>query len=139
MTGTAHLLRSPNNARRLLESIAELEQGGDTERLATRTTNPEPEPMSTAQINPDFVPVLEPLGQGAGDFFLAASLYHAHKVSFAAAAALAGLGFDEFHYRLKEHFGYGMVIDDETVREDLRLLDQLKHEQQLGADLVHSR
>lgn len=95
--------------------------------------------MSTAQINPDFVPVLESLGQGAGDFFLAAGLYHARKISFAAAAALAGLGFEEFHYRLKEHFGYGMVIDDETVRKDLRLLDQVKDEQQLGADLVHSR
>ncbi len=29
---TAHLLRSPNNARRLLDSIAEVEQGGGTER-----------------------------------------------------------------------------------------------------------
>ncbi|WP_295388950.1 type II toxin-antitoxin system prevent-host-death family antitoxin [uncultured Thiodictyon sp.] len=29
---TAHLLRSPNNARRLLDSIAEFEQGGGTER-----------------------------------------------------------------------------------------------------------
>lgn len=29
---TAHLLRSPKNARRLLESIAELERGGGTER-----------------------------------------------------------------------------------------------------------
>lgn len=85
--------------------------------------------MSTPQINPDFTPVLESLGHGAGNFFLAASLYHAHKISFAAAAALAGLRFDEFHYRLKEHFGYGMVIDDEAVREDLRLVDQLKDEQ----------
>lgn len=95
--------------------------------------------MSTPQINPDFTPVLEPLGQGAGNFFLAAGLYHAHKISFAAAAALAGLGFDEFHYRLKEHFGYGMVIDDETVREDLRLVDQIKDEQQVHAGLAHSR
>jgi len=95
--------------------------------------------MSTAQINPDFMPVLEPLSQGAGDFFLAASLYHARKISFAAAAALAGLGFDEFHYRLKEHFGYGMVIDDETVREDLRLVNKLKGEQQVRAGLAHSR
>ncbi|WP_295436513.1 hypothetical protein [uncultured Thiodictyon sp.] len=85
--------------------------------------------MSTPQINPDFMPVLESLGQDAGNFFLSASLYHAHKISFAAAAALAGLGFDEFHYRLKEHFGYGMVIDDETVREDIRLVNQLKDEQ----------
>jgi antitoxin YefM len=29
---TAYLLRSPTNARRLLESIAELEAGGGTER-----------------------------------------------------------------------------------------------------------
>ena len=29
---TAYLLRSPQNARRLLESIAELEAGGGTER-----------------------------------------------------------------------------------------------------------
>jgi antitoxin YefM len=29
---TAYLLRSPKNARRLLESVAELETGGGTER-----------------------------------------------------------------------------------------------------------
>jgi antitoxin YefM len=29
---TAYLLRSPKNARRLLESVAELEAGGGTER-----------------------------------------------------------------------------------------------------------
>ena len=81
--------------------------------------------MSAPTINPEFAPVLEPLGIGAGDFFLAASLYHAHKISFGAAAALAGLGYEEFHYRLKEHFGSGFAIDDETVREDLRLVDEL--------------
>ncbi len=32
---TAYLLRSPENARRLLESIAELERGGGTERELT--------------------------------------------------------------------------------------------------------
>jgi hypothetical protein len=95
--------------------------------------------MSKPPINPDFVPVLEPLGQGAADFFLAASLYRAHKIGFAAAAALGGLGFDEFHDRLKEHFGYGMVIEDETVREDLRLVNQLKDEQQICDNLAHSR
>ena len=30
---TAYLLRSPKNAKRLIESIAELETGGGTERL----------------------------------------------------------------------------------------------------------
>lgn len=47
--------------------------------------------MPAPQPNPDLIPVLEPLGVGTGNFFLAASLYHAHKVSFAAAAELAGL------------------------------------------------
>lgn len=32
---TAYLLRSPKNAQRLLESIAELENGGGTERILT--------------------------------------------------------------------------------------------------------
>jgi antitoxin YefM len=32
---TAYLLRSPKNAQRLLESIAELENGGGTERALT--------------------------------------------------------------------------------------------------------
>ncbi|MGB4336227.1 MAG: hypothetical protein WBJ41_15415 [Chromatiaceae bacterium] len=86
--------------------------------------------MPAQTMNPDFSPVLEPLGQGAANFFLAAGLYHAHKISFAAAAALAGLGFDEFHYRLKEHFGHGFVIDDETALEDLRLADELADEPQ---------
>ena len=56
---------------------------------------------------------------------VAAGLYHAHKVSFGAAAALAGLGYEEFHFRLEEHFGHGFVIADETVEEDLRLVDAL--------------
>lgn len=86
--------------------------------------------MSTPQINPDFSPVLELLGAGAGDFFLAASLYHAHKISFSAAAALAGLGFEEFHYRLKEHFGAGFTVDDESVLEDLQFV---KDQQDRGA------
>lgn len=81
--------------------------------------------MPTPQLNPDFATVLAPLGDGAGDFFLAASLYHAHKVSFAAAAELAGLGYEEFHYRLKEHFGHGFMIDDECVTEDLNLVNQI--------------
>ncbi len=85
--------------------------------------------MPAPTINPDFAPVLEPFGSGAGNFFLAAGLYHAHKISFAAAAALSGLGYDEFHYRLKEHFGHGFMIADESVREDLRLVDALMDQQ----------
>jgi hypothetical protein len=75
--------------------------------------------MSTQQLNAGFAEVLLPLGTGAGDFFLAASLYHAHKVSFSPASELAGLGFEEFHYRLREHFGKGFALDDETVLEDI--------------------
>lgn len=82
--------------------------------------------MSTPRLNPAFATVLEPFGGGAEDFFLAAGLYHAGKVSFGAAADLSGLGYEEFHYRLKEHFGHGFIIDDETGREDLRI----------GADLA---
>jgi hypothetical protein len=81
--------------------------------------------MSAPTINPGFSAVLEPLGKGAGDFFLAASLYHARKVSFGAAAALAGLGYEELHYRLEEHFGHGFIIDDATVDEDLHLVDEI--------------
>lgn len=76
-------------------------------------------PMTAIQLKSEFTDILQPLGTNAGDFFLAASLYHAHKVSFAAAAELAGLGFEEFHYRLREHFGKGLILDDESVREDI--------------------
>jgi len=74
-----------------------------------------------AMNNPDFATILEPFGEGAEAFFLAASLYHAGKVSFGAAAALSGLGYEEFHYRLKEHFGYGFRVEDDTARDDLSL------------------
>ena len=50
---------------------------------------------------------------------MAASLYHARKISFSTAAALASLSFDEFLFRLKEHFDTGFMIEDESVLEDL--------------------
>jgi predicted HTH domain antitoxin len=73
----------------------------------------------------EFEELLEPFGQNATQFFLAASLYHAHKVSFAKASELAGLSFDEFNYRLKEHFGVGYIFDDSVILEDLELLKNL--------------
>ena len=76
----------------------------------------------------EFDEVLEPLGKNAAEFFLAAGLYHARKISFSAAAALANLSFDEFLYRLREHFDTGFVIDDEVVAEDLALVDELTAE-----------
>ncbi len=46
------------------------------------------------QLKEDFEEVLEPLGNHAVEFFLAASLGNAHKISFAAAAALASMSFE---------------------------------------------
>ncbi|EDN69627.1 hypothetical protein BGP_2694 [Beggiatoa sp. PS] len=77
------------------------------------------------QLNPHFNDVLEPFGNQAAEFFLAASLYHAHKVSFGAAAALAGLSFEAFHHRLREHFDKGYIFADETILEDMETVNQL--------------
>lgn len=76
-------------------------------------------------LKPEFEELLQPLGNNAAEFFMAASLYHARKVSFSAAAALANLSFDEFMFRLKEHFGTGFIIEDESVMEDLKTVSQL--------------
>ena len=43
------------------------------------------------ELQPEFEEVLQPLGLHAVGFFLAASLYHAGKISFASAAQFAGL------------------------------------------------
>jgi len=81
--------------------------------------------MSDAALNSAFSDVLEPLGQGAADFFLAASLYHARQVSFEAAAHLAGLDFENFHERLEEHFGAGFILAKEVVLEDMETVSEL--------------
>ncbi len=77
------------------------------------------------QVKQEFDEILEPLGENAASFFLAASLYHAHKVSFSAAANLANLSFNEFLYRLREHFGSGFHLPDEVVFEDLQTVDRI--------------
>ena len=73
-------------------------------------------------LKTEFEEILQPLGKNAAEFFMAASLYHSRKISFSAAAALANLSFDEFLFRLKEHFDTGFIIDDESVLEDLKLV-----------------
>jgi hypothetical protein len=76
-------------------------------------------------LQPEFDEVLQPFGHQAAEFFLAASLYHARKISFASAAHIAGLSFDAFRYRLEEHFNQGFFIADKCVLEDIETLDNL--------------
>jgi predicted HTH domain antitoxin len=77
------------------------------------------------ELQPEFEDVLQPFGNHAVEFFLAASLYHARKISFASAAHIAGLSFDAFRYRLEEHFNQGYLIADECVIEDLQTVENL--------------
>lgn len=77
------------------------------------------------QLQPEFDDILQPLGSHAAEFFLAASLYHARKISFASAAHMAGLGFDGFKTRLIEHFNQGYIIADECVLEDIHNVEEL--------------
>lgn len=77
------------------------------------------------QLKQEFDEVLEPLGQEAASFFLAASLYHARKISFTAAAALADLSFEAFLSRLQEHFDSGFSIADESAIEDIQSVKKI--------------
>ena len=90
------------------------------------------------QLKPEFEEILEPLGENAAAFFLAAGLYFAHEVSFAAAAALADLNLDEFLYRLKEHFDGGFYVTGESVLEDLQTVKRQRVSDELGKTL-HDR
>ncbi len=81
--------------------------------------------MLNLPLNPTFQEVLEPLGSNAANFFLAASLYHAKVVSFAKAAELAGLSWQEFLRRLQEHFQIGYLLADQVVLEDLETVANL--------------
>jgi hypothetical protein len=87
----------------------------------------------TIQLKQEFDEVLEPLGPKAAGFFLAASLYHAGKISFSSAAARADLGFEAFLYRLQEHFGSGFRLADESVMEDL---ESVEHGLYLSQDML---
>ena len=77
------------------------------------------------QLQPEFDDILQPLGSHAAEFFLAASLYHARKISFAAAANMAGLNFDSFKTLLTEHFNQGYIMADECVLEDMHTVEKL--------------
>ena len=77
------------------------------------------------QLQPEFDDILLPLGNAAAEFFLAASLYHARKISFASAAHMANLDFESFKSRLLEHFGQGYILEDQSIFEDMQTIEQL--------------
>lgn len=77
------------------------------------------------QLQPEFDDILQQLGNSSAEFFLAASLYHARKISFASAAHLAGLDFESFQSRLMEHFNQGYILAEEGVLEDIQTVDNL--------------
>ena len=81
------------------------------------------------QVKNEFYEVLEPLGNQAASFFLAASLYHAHKISFSAAATLADLSFDAFLSRLQEHYDSGFRLSDQTVLEEMESVENILNNQ----------
>lgn len=78
------------------------------------------------QLQSEFDDILQLLGSSAAEFFLAASLYHAQKISFAGAAHMAGLDFESFKSRLLEHFNQGYILAEECVFEDMHTTSLLK-------------
>ena len=52
-------------------------------------------------------------------FLLAASLYHAQKISFHAAASSSGLSFNLFKKRLKYYFSTGYIMSQEGVEDEI--------------------
>ena len=76
-------------------------------------------------LQPEFDEILQLLGNSAAEFFLAASLYHARKISFASAAHMAGLDFEGFKSRLLEPFSQGYIVADECALEDIQTIRQL--------------
>ena len=79
----------------------------------------------TLSLDHRFEEVLKPLGDKAAAFFLAASLYHAGELSYVAAAEMAGLSFDGFAEKLKQHFGAAFILDDKVIQEDIEAVKQL--------------
>jgi hypothetical protein len=75
------------------------------------------------ELQPEFSDILQPLGNHAAEFFLAASLYHARKISFMTAAQFAGLDFYGFKSRLIEHFDQGYIMADECILEDIKTIN----------------
>ena len=81
--------------------------------------------MKKILLNNCFDEVLDPLGDNAANFFLSASLYFSHKISFSAAAALSELSFNDFNARLQEHFTKGFIVSDEDIIDDISTINEL--------------
>jgi hypothetical protein len=77
------------------------------------------------ELQPEFSDILQPLGNHAAKFFLAASLYHARKISFMTAAQFAGLDFEGFKSGLNEHFDKGYIMADECILDDISTVEKL--------------
>lgn len=52
------------------------------------------------QLQSEFDDIFQLLRSSVAEFFLAASIYHAQKISFASAAHMAGMDFESFKSRL---------------------------------------
>lgn len=90
------------------------------------------------ELQPEFDDILQPLGNHAIEFFLAASLYHAKKVSFAKAAHIAGLDFEEFKQRLEENFNQGFLIAEESILEDIEVNQEAIFEKNKLRNFIYS-
>jgi len=84
------------------------------------------------QIDDDTYAQLDNMAVDSGEspaelarFLLAASMYHAQKKSFQAAAAMSGLGFNGFKKRLRAYFSTGYIITSEVVEDDINIAKKL--------------
>lgn len=78
-----------------------------------------------------FEKILVPLGKQSGEFFLAASLFHARQLDRQSAAKLAGFSVSEFSQLLQEHFYNASSIQGNSDFKDLGsaedLMDMMLH------------
>ena len=84
------------------------------------------------QIDDDTYSQLDNMAVDSGEspvelarFLLAASMYHAQKKSFQAAAGMSGLGFNGFKKRLRDYFSTGYIIPSEVVEDDINIAKKL--------------
>ncbi len=106
--------------------------------LAHHLANAKKENTMLLELQPEFDDILQPLGNHAIEFFLAASLYHAKKISFAKAAHIAGLDFEVFKQRLEENFNQGFLIAEESILEDIEANQEAIFEKNKLRNFIYS-